>query len=51
MLELLAADDRCKEIAARHEISGLTVRTHVRRIYKKLHVRSHPEAAVKFIRS
>jgi DNA-binding NarL/FixJ family response regulator len=51
ILELLAAGDRYKEIAARLEISVLTVRTHIRHIYEKLQVRSRTEAAVKFIQS
>ena len=37
-----------KEIANHFECSIETVRTHLKRIYEKLHVRSRTEAAVKF---
>jgi DNA-binding NarL/FixJ family response regulator len=40
---------RYKEIAERLGINIETVRTHLRRIYEKLHVSSRTEAAVKFL--
>jgi DNA-binding NarL/FixJ family response regulator len=40
---------RYKEIAERLGIDIETVRTHLRRIYEKLHVSSRTEAAVKFL--
>ena len=39
-----------KEIAGKMSISLSTVRTHLRHIYEKLHVRSRTEAALKFRR-
>jgi DNA-binding NarL/FixJ family response regulator len=39
-----------KEIAEHLEISYATVRTHIERIYQKLHVRSRSEAVAKFYR-
>ena len=39
--------ERCKEIADRLDRSVETVRTHLHRIYEKLHVRSRTEAVVK----
>ncbi len=50
ILQRLAAGDRYKEIADELEISVLTVRTHIRRIYEKLHVQSRTEATLKFLR-
>ena len=38
-----------KEIADRMAITVPTVRTHLRNIYEKLHVRSRTEAAVKYL--
>ena len=39
-----------KEIGDRLSISALTVRSHLHRIYDKLHVRSRTEAVVKFLK-
>jgi DNA-binding NarL/FixJ family response regulator len=39
-----------KAIAEKLFVSSETVRTHVRNIYQKLHVRSRTQAAVKFLR-
>jgi hypothetical protein len=39
--------ERCKKIADRLDRSVETVRTHLHRIYEKLHVRSRTEAVVK----
>lgn len=49
VLEQLAGGRRYKEIAVTLGISVETVRTHLRRIYEKLHVTSRTEAAVKFL--
>jgi DNA-binding NarL/FixJ family response regulator len=49
VLNLLAQGCLYKEIASLLSISVLTVRSHLRRIYEKLHVRSRTEAAVKFL--
>ena len=49
ILALLAKGRRYKEIADSLAISIDTVRTHVRRIYEKLHVHSRTEAVVKFL--
>lgn len=48
VLGLLAEGALYKEIAAQLDISLDTVRTHIRRIYEKLHVRSRTQAIVKF---
>ena len=40
-----------KEIAERLGIGKETVRTHVRHIYDKLHVRTRTEAVVKYLRT
>jgi DNA-binding NarL/FixJ family response regulator len=37
-----------KEIAEHLEVSYATVRTHIERIYEKLHVRSRSQAVAKF---
>ncbi|WP_422924562.1 response regulator [Singulisphaera sp. PoT] len=47
ILGLLAGGSLYKEIAAALDISYATVRTHVERIYKKLHVRSRAQAVAK----
>lgn len=50
LLELLAQGFRYREISERLSITLDTVRTHIRHIYEKLHVRSRTEAAVKFLK-
>ena len=49
VLTHLAKGYRYKEIADLLSISVLTVRSHLQRIYEKLHVRSRTEAVVKFL--
>lgn len=49
ILNLLANGALYKEIAATLGISLDTVRTHLRRIYEKLHVHTRTEAVVKFL--
>jgi RNA polymerase sigma factor (sigma-70 family) len=49
ILNFLTKGFRYKEIADELGISVLTVRSHLRRIYEKLQVRSRTEAAVKFL--
>jgi len=49
ILQQLAKGYRYKEIADALTISLDTVRTHLRRIYEKLHVHSRTEAVVKFL--
>jgi DNA-binding NarL/FixJ family response regulator len=51
VLTHLARGYRYKEIADVMSISALTVRSHLQRIYDKLHVRSRTEAVVKFLGS
>jgi DNA-binding NarL/FixJ family response regulator len=51
ILDALARGFRYKEVAERLFISPETVRTHVHRIYEKLHVRSRTEAVVKYLRT
>jgi DNA-binding NarL/FixJ family response regulator len=48
LLELLAAGFINKEISDRMDLTLETVRTYLRRIYTKLHVRNRTEAALKF---
>jgi DNA-binding NarL/FixJ family response regulator len=48
VLELLARGFLFKEIAAQLGISVLTVNSHVRRIYEKMHVRSRAQAVARF---
>lgn len=48
---LLARGYRTKEVAAELGITVLTVQTHVRNIYEKLHVRSRAEAVARFLGS
>lgn len=50
VLHYLAQGYRYREIAEALFISHETVRTHIRSIYDKLHVRSRTEAVVKFMR-
>ncbi|MCE1189311.1 MAG: response regulator transcription factor [Ignavibacteria bacterium] len=50
ILEYCAKGYRYKEIADKLFISVETVRTHIHRIYEKLHVRSRTEAVVKFLK-
>lgn len=47
MLQLIAEGLTVKEIADRAHVSNSTVRTHIRHIYEKLHVRSRVEAVNK----
>lgn len=49
ILSYLAKGYRYKEIAAALFISVETVRTHLRNIYEKLHVRSSTEAVLKYL--
>lgn len=51
VIELLARGYSDKEIAQRLEIKFPTVRSHVAKIFEKLHVRSRVEAATWFVRS
>lgn len=48
ILELIAGGFIYKEIAAKLDIGFETVRTHVKNIYEKLHIRSRAEAVVYF---
>ncbi len=50
ILERLAKGYRSKEIADQLSISYLTVATHLRNIYAKLHVQSRTEAVLKYLR-
>jgi len=50
ILTFLSKGYRYKEIAAELNISTETVRTHLRRIYEKLQVRSGTEAVVRFLK-
>jgi len=49
LLSLLARGRQYKEIADQLGISTDTVRSHIRRIYRKMHVHSRTEATVKFL--
>jgi DNA-binding NarL/FixJ family response regulator len=49
MLQLIAQGYNARSIAERSFISYETVRTHIKRIYKKLHVASRSEAVMKAI--
>jgi DNA-binding NarL/FixJ family response regulator len=49
ILLLMAEKNNCKTIAEKTFISYQTVRTHVKNIYKKLHVSSRSEAVIKAI--
>ena len=49
ILELVAAGRLYKEIVDRLDISLSTVRTHLKRIYEKLHVQNRTEATAKFL--
>ena len=49
VLTLLAEGFLYKEISDKLDINVTTVRTHLRRIYEKLHVRSRTEATAKFL--
>ena len=48
LLELLAAGFINKEIATKMDLTLETVRTYIKRIYAKMHVRNRTEAAIKF---
>ena len=50
LLSLLSQGYANKEIADKMSISVPTVRTHLRHIYEKLHVRSRTEAIIKFLK-
>jgi DNA-binding NarL/FixJ family response regulator len=49
ILNLVAQGFANKEIGGKLDISYLTVRVHLRRIYEKLHVRSRTEALLKYL--
>ncbi len=49
ILEGLAKGYLCKEIAENLSISLETVRTHMKKIYEKLHVRSRTQAVLKYL--
>lgn len=50
ILSYIAKGYQDKEIAEKLFLSSETVRTHLRNIYKKLHVRSRMEAALEYLR-
>jgi len=50
ILALLTQGYSNKEIADRLSVSFDTVRTHLRHVYEKLHVRCRTEAATKYLR-
>src|ERR1700744_3136210 len=49
ILSHLSKGDSYKEIGEKLSISSLTVRTHIRNVYEKLHVHSRTEAVLKFL--
>ncbi len=49
LLSMMARGKRYKEVADGMGISMDTVRSHIRRIYRKLHVHSRTEAVVKYL--
>jgi DNA-binding NarL/FixJ family response regulator len=49
VLKLLAEGFLSKEIAARLSINVQTVNYHLKQIYRKYHVRSRTEAAIKYL--
>ncbi len=49
ILRLLSRGDQYKQIADQLKISLDTVRTHIRHIYEKLHVRTRTEATLRFL--
>jgi DNA-binding NarL/FixJ family response regulator len=50
ILSYLAKGYQDKEIAEKFFLSVKTIRTHLRNIYKKLHVHSRTEAVLKYLR-
>ena len=50
ILDFLSKGFANKEIADKMQISVTTVRTHLRHIYEKLHIRSRSEAIVKYLK-
>jgi DNA-binding NarL/FixJ family response regulator len=48
VLALLAKGNRAKAVAEQLGVTYFTVNSYVRKIYKKLHVRSHAEAVAKY---
>ena len=50
ILEMISEGYICKEIADKLDVGFETVRTHIKHIYEKLHVRSRAEAAAYFSR-
>lgn len=50
ILDLLAKGHLTKEIADRLAISLQTVKSHLKNIYGKLHVRTRTEAVIKYLR-
>ena len=49
VLELLSKGYSNKEIADRLELSVDTVRSHLKHIYEKMHVRSRTEAVARYV--
>lgn len=50
VLELLAAGALYKQVASKLKVSPNTIRSHIRRIYKKLHVSSRQMAVERYLR-